>query len=240
MAKIDAVTSTDVAKARLPKKILIVDDHPMTREGLRGCINREPDLLVCGEVDSARKAMTAIETSTPDLVLVDITLPGKNGLELVKDLKAIRPALAILAISMHDESLYAERMLRAGAGGYITKHQPPEELLKAIRLVLDGHIYVSREMSATLLQRFSGGPPKTRSPIERLTDREFEILQLFGEGKSGKEIARQLHLSDKTVAVHSANIRLKIKLKSTAQLIRFAVQNDNLTPAGADSIQMPN
>ena len=126
MPKIDSAARKAAAAKKVPrKKILIVDDHPLTREGLRGVINREPDLIVCGEVESARKAMAAIEKSAPDLALVDITLPGKNGLELVKDLKALLPDLAILAISMHDESLYAERMLRAGASGYLTKQQPP-------------------------------------------------------------------------------------------------------------------
>ncbi len=227
MAKSDSAThQAGGTKAGLKKSILIVDDHPMMREGLRGIVNREPDLVVCYEADSARKAMLFVEKNTPDLVLVDITLPGKNGLELVKDLKAIRPRLAMLAISMHDESLYAERMLRAGARGYINKHQPPEELLKAIRLVLKGQVYVSKELSKTLLQRFSGGPQTPRSPMESLSDREFEILQLLGEGKAGKEIARQLNLSEKTVAVHNGNIRKKLNLKSTAQLIRLAVQSE--------------
>lgn len=217
-----------------PKKILIVDDHPLMREGLCGVIGHEPDLIVCGMAENAHQAMDAIPKLAPDLALVDITLPGKNGLELVKDLKAMYPHLAILAISMHDESLYAERMLRAGANGYITKQQPPEELVKAIRQVLDNNLYVSREISEKLLRRFSGQPAKIQSPMEILTDREFEILQAIGEGKSPKEIAQQLHISGKTVAVHSANIREKLKLNSTAQLIRFAVQSEGLKPpAGA-------
>lgn len=209
-------------------KILIVDDHPMMREGLRGVINREPDMIVCGEAENAQQAVDAVQRLAPDLALVDITLPHKSGLELVKDLKALHPALAILAISMHDESLYAERMLRAGANGYITKQQPPEELVKAIRQVLDNQVYVSKEVSESLLRRFSGRPQLNRSPMEILTDREFGVFQLIGEGKSPTDIARQLHLSVKTVAVHNANIREKLKLKSTAQLIRFAVQSENL------------
>lgn len=205
----------------------------MMREGLRTVINREADLQVCGEVENAHQAMEAVRRLSPDLALVDITLPGKSGLELVKDLKAIAPRLAILAISMHDESLYAERMLRAGAGGYITKHQAPEELVKAIRQVLTHNVYVSREVSQNLLQRFSGGTRPGHSPMEILSDREFEVLQLIGEGKSSKEIARQLHLSAKTVAVHNANIRQKLNVKSTARLIRFAVQSENLAPGPA-------
>ena len=228
MAKMNSATrQSAAAPAVAPRKILIVDDHPMMREGLRGIINREPDLVVCGEADSARKALLLVEKSTPDLALVDITMPDRNGLELVKDLKALHPALPILAISMHDESLYAERMLRAGARGYINKHQPPGELLKAIRTVLAGRIYVSQEMSESVLRRFSGGSQNARSSLQILTDREVEIFQLFGEGRTGKEIALQLCLSDKTVAVHSANIRQKLKIKTTAQLIRLAVQSED-------------
>jgi len=214
-------------KASEPIKILIVDDHPMMREGLKGVIEHELDMRVCGVAANASQAIDAVPVLAPDLALVDITLPGKSGLELVKDLKAMHPDLAVLAISMHDESLYAERMLRAGANGYITKQQPPEELVKAIRQVLNNHVYVSKEVSENLLRRFSGHAVKMESPTETLTDREFEIFQLFGEGKSPKDIARQLHLSSKTVNVHSANIRQKLNLKSTAQLIRFAVQSED-------------
>jgi DNA-binding NarL/FixJ family response regulator len=206
------------------KRILIVDDHPMTREGLRGVINREADFTVCGEAANANQALEAVQKLTPNLVLTDITLPGKSGLELVKDLKTIHPQLKILAISMHDESLYAERMLRAGANGYITKQESAEELVRAIRMVLDGHIYVSKEVSEEVLRRFSGQPRENGSPIEILTDREFEIFQLLGKGAAAKEIAGQLHVSAKTVAVHNANIRKKLNLHNTSQLIRFAVQ----------------
>jgi len=206
------------------KKILIVDDHPMMREGLRAVVDREPDLTVCGEVENATQALLAIQKLNPDLTLVDVTLPGKSGLELVKDIRALHPGVAVLAISMHDESLYAERMLRAGASGYITKHQPPQELVKAIRQVLNSTVYVSKEVSENLLRRLSRQPQKNQSPMEILTDREFEIFQLIGGGRSPKEIAKQLHLSAKTVAVHNANIRQKLNLKSTARLIRYAVQ----------------
>jgi DNA-binding NarL/FixJ family response regulator len=200
----------------------------MMREGLRGVINREPDLMVCGEAENAPQAMSAVRKLAPDLALVDITLPGKSGLELVKDLKVMHPHVVILAISMHDESLYAERMLRAGASGYITKQQPPEELIRAIRQVLEKRVYVSKEVSESLLRRFSWQPFGDRSPTRVLTDREFEIMQLLGEGKAPKEIASQLHLSAKTIAVHAANIRQKLNLKSTAQLIRFAVQWEDM------------
>jgi DNA-binding NarL/FixJ family response regulator len=228
-----AARKASAHKAASKKRILVVDDHPMMREGLCGVIDREPDMMVCGEAENAQQAMNAVRKLEPDLALVDITLPGKSGLELVKDIKAIHPRVVVLAISMHDESLYAERMLRAGASGYITKQQPPEELIKAIRQVLDKHVYVSEEVSESFLRRFSCQPQADSSPMKLLTDREFEVMQLLGQGKSPKEIAAQLHLSAKTIAVHSANIRQKLKLKTTARLIRFAVQWEdlrNLTP----------
>jgi DNA-binding NarL/FixJ family response regulator len=208
------------------KKILIVEDHPLMREGLRGTLAREPDLIVCGEAENAAQALELFKKLAPDLVLLDITLPGKSGLELAKDLKADDPGVVILAISMHDESLYAERILRAGASGYITKQEPPGELIKAIRQVLDNRVYVSREVSENLISRFSGKRGPRSSPMEILTDRELEVFQLIGRGKSPKEIAWQLHIADKTVAVHCANIRLKLRLPSTARLIRFAVQSE--------------
>jgi DNA-binding NarL/FixJ family response regulator len=209
------------------KRILIVDDHPLVREGVRGTINREPDLTVCGEAANAMQAVDLFQKLAPDVVLVDITLPGKSGLELVKDLKAAHPGALILALSMHDESHYAERILRAGASGYITKEQPPEELIKALRRVLDNGVYVSREMSENLLKRLSRKPRANLSPMEILTDRELETFRLIARGKSTKEIAGQLHIAAKTVAVHSANIRQKLNLQNTAQLIRFAAQSED-------------
>ena len=200
----------------------------MLREGLRAVINQQPDMLVCGEAGDAPQALAAVQTLAPDLALVDITLPGNGGLELVKDLKAIHPNLVILAISMHDESLYAERMLRAGASGYITKHQPPAELIKAIRQVLNRHVYVSHEVSESVLRQLWHQRQPDVAPVKLLTDREFEILQLLGDGKAQKDIATQLHVSPKTIAVHAANIRRKFNLKTTAQLIRFAVQSEDL------------
>jgi DNA-binding NarL/FixJ family response regulator len=213
------------------RRVLIVDDHPMMREGLRSAIDRTPDLVVCGEAENALQAMNAVQKLGPDLALVDITLPGKSGLELVKDLKRAHPQLAVLAISMHDESLYAERVLRAGAGGYISKQQAPDELLRAIRQVLDKQVYVSKKVSENLLRRFSRQPPGDVSAMSLLTDREFEVLQLLAEGESQKDIARRLHLSAKTIAVHSANIRQKLNLQTTAQLIRYAIQSDTVRSA---------
>ena len=214
-------------KAEKPQKarILIVDDHPMTRAGLTHLINHQPDTLVCGEAENAAQALDLLTKSQPDLMLLDITLPGKSGLELIKDVRAMRPDLPILVISMHDESLYADRVLRAGARGYITKHEGGDKLMDAIRHVLSGKIYVSESMSAHILEIFSGGQPGTdRSAIQNLSDREFEVFQALGEGLSSHEIAKKLHLSAKTVDAHRANIKTKLKINTTAELISFAAR----------------
>jgi DNA-binding NarL/FixJ family response regulator len=211
--------------AQKQKRILIVDDHPMMRQGLGQLIGAESDLTICGEAENAENALDAINSLKPDLVLADISLPGKNGLELIKDFQAIQPGLPVLVISMHDESLYAERVLRAGGRGYIMKQEGGKKLMQAIRQVLAGKIYVSEKMSAEILELFSGRRPGTESsPVEKLTDREFEVFQLIGQGKGTREIAAKLHLSVKTVEVHRANIKGKLKLKSASELIRFAVR----------------
>jgi DNA-binding NarL/FixJ family response regulator len=206
------------------KQIFIVDDHPVFREGLVGLVKRETDLAVCGEADNAPQALSAIESSKPDLVLADIGLPGKSGLELVKDVRAVRPELAVLVISMHDETLYAERVLRAGGRGYIMKQEGPEKILQAIRQVLDGQISVSGKMSARILDALSDRRAKTNSPIARLTDREFEILQLIGQGKDSHAIAEQLHLSTKTVDAHRGHLKEKLELESGTELICYAAR----------------
>jgi len=211
--------------AKIKKRILIVDDHPMMRQGLAQLIGAEPDLSICGEAENAEQALSTVEGLKPDLVLADISLPGKNGLELIKDFQALRPGLPILVISMHDESLYAERVLRAGGRGYIMKQEGGKKLMQAIRQVLNGQIYVSEKMSAEILEMFSGRRTGSEgSPVEKLTDREFEVFQLISQGKGTRDIAEQLHLSIKTVDVHRANIKTKLKLKSAAELIRFAVR----------------
>jgi DNA-binding NarL/FixJ family response regulator len=206
-------------------RLLIVDDHPITRAGLVHLINRQPDMVVCGEAENAAKALDAVDAGKPDLMLVDIALPGKSGLELIKDIKAIHPGLPTLVISMHDESLYAERVLRAGARGYITKHEGGEKLMQAIRHVLSGQIYVSEKMSAHILKILSGGPVAPAGSLNaRLSDREFEVFELLGEGVSAREIARRLHLSTKTVDAHRANIKTKLFIKTTAELISYAAR----------------
>jgi DNA-binding NarL/FixJ family response regulator len=206
-------------------RVLIVDDHPMTRAGLVHVINHQPDLVICGEAENAAEALDAVDARRPDLVLADITLPGKSGLELIKDIKAIRPELPILVISMHDESLYAERVLRAGARGYITKQEGGEKLLQAVRHVLSGQIYVSEKMSAHILERFSGGQAApVCSLVAQLSDREFGVFELLGKGLSAHQIAARLHISTKTVDAHRANIKAKLVIKTTSELISYAAR----------------
>jgi len=207
------------------KRILIVDDHPMMRQGLGQLIDAEPDLSVCGEAENAEQALTAITSAKPDLVLADISLPGKNGLELIKDFQAVQPDLPVLVISMHDESLYAERVLRAGGRGYIMKQEGGKKLMQAIRHVLGGQIYVSEKMSAEILEAFSGRRAGVEgSPVEKLTDREFEVFQLISQGKGTRDIAEQLHLSVKTVEVHRLHIKEKLNLSDATALVRHAVR----------------
>ena len=205
-------------------KILIVDDHPMMREGLAQLIGQQSDCEVSGEAESAHQAMDLIAKSKPDLVLADITLPDKNGLEFIKDVHAMYTGTPILVISMHDESLYAERALRAGARGYIMKQEGGKKLMEAMRQVLAGRVYVSSQMSERILEVFSGARSNTGSSIEQLTDREFEVFQLIGSGLDVREIAEKLHLSVKTAEVHRTNIKQKLKLKSVGDLIRYAVR----------------
>jgi len=207
------------------KRILVVDDHAVLREGLVAQINREPGLVVCGEAETARAAIEAAEKLNPDLVLADITLPGRNGLELIRDLRAVRPGLPVLVLSMHDASLFAERVLRAGGRGYVSKQQSGSQLIKAIRHVLSGQIYLSEEVSTRLLGSFTGKAerPKTLSPVELLTDRELEVFNLIGQAKETKDISKRLGMSAKTVEAHRASIKRKLKLKTGPELTRHAV-----------------
>jgi len=207
------------------RKVLIVDDHPMMRFGLTQLINNEPGLSVCGEAETAHQALAAIEKHKPDLVLADITLPDRSGLEMIKDIHAMYPGLAVLAVSMHDEAVYAERVLRAGGRGYVMKQEGGQKLMEAIRLVLSGQIAVSEKMSARILEIFSGRRTAgSGSPVELLTDREFEVFELIGQGKGTREIAQKLHLSVKTVEVHRLHIKEKLKLTTAPELVRHAVR----------------
>jgi DNA-binding NarL/FixJ family response regulator len=211
--------------AAAKKKVLIVDDHPMMREGLAQLLDHEPDLCACCQADNATQALASVAKTRPDLALVDISLPDKSGLELIKDLHSMHPGVPILVVSMHDETLYAERVLRAGGRGYIMKQEGGKKLMQAIRQVLNGQIYVSEKMSAKILELFSGHrAATTNSPIEKLSDREFEVFQLIGQGQGTREIAQHLHLSVKTVEVHRANMKQKMQLKTGAELVRFAIR----------------
>lgn len=207
------------------KRVFLVDDHPMMRVGLGHLIERQADLTVCGEAANPEEAIRALPRAQPDIILADLTMPGRSGLEFVKDLLAIAPQVAILVVSMHDEAVYAERALRAGARGYIMKEAGGEAVVAAIRQILSGRAYVSPAMSARLLDNLSGKKPRgSTSPIEKLSDREFEVFQLIGQGKSTRDIAEQLHLSTKTVDVHRSHIKEKLDLKDATSLIRHAVR----------------
>jgi len=207
------------------KRILIVDDHPFMRAGLAQLIDKQPGMMVCGEAGDPAAAMKELEKGKVDLVLTDITMPGRSGIEFIKDLQAMYPKLPILVISMHDEVIYAERVLRAGARGYIMKEAGGENLLAALRRVLEGEVYVSPKMSARFLDNMSGRKPRgSTSPIEKLTDREFEVFQLIGQGKSTRDIAKQLNLSSKTVDVHRGHIKEKLGLQDVTALVRHAVR----------------
>jgi DNA-binding NarL/FixJ family response regulator len=214
------------AKAKsAAKRVLIVDDHPMMRQGLAQLIDNEPDLKVAAEADTGGEGLDIVVAQKLDLAVLDISLPDKNGLELIKDIRSINPELPILIISMHDEALYAERVLRAGARGYIMKQEGGKKLLQAIRQVLTGQIYVSEKMSARILETFSGRrPDESASPLSRLSDREFEVFQLIGQGKGTKDIAQHLSLSVKTVEVHRAKIKEKLNLTTATDLVRHAVR----------------
>ena len=208
------------------KKILLVDDHPLMRRGQADLLNREPDFTVCGEAGTAREAMDSIPKLKPDLVLLDMALPDKDGLEVIKDIQALHPGLPVLAMSMQEESLYAPRVLRAGGRGYIMKAEGPERLATAIRTILNGQVALSPRMSAKVLESMVGGPAASAKadPEAKLTDRELEVMRLFGEGWSTDEIASRLHLSPKTVDVHRAHIKEKLGLKTTPEFTRFAIR----------------
>lgn len=207
------------------RRIFLVDDHPMMRMGMAQLISGENGLSVCGQAGSANEALSQVAKCKPDLLITDLTLPGKGGLELIKDLRVLHPELPILVISMHDEMLHAERALRAGARGYLMKEAGGEKMILAIRQVLAGQIFVSERMSAKILEIFSGNRPSAaKSGVESLSDREFEVFQLLGSGKSTKEAARILNLSSKTVDVHRGHIKDKLGLKDATALVSQAVR----------------
>ncbi len=212
-------------QAEAKARVLVADDHPITRGGVVQIVNSQPDMIACWEASNAKQALDGVLTATPDLVVTDFTMPDKNGLELIKDIRALRPELPILVLSMHEESLYANRLLHAGARGYITKMEGSEKLIAAMRHILGGQIYVSERVSARILEIFSGNSSSvTRSLVDELSDREYEIFELIGHGLATQQIANRLFLSIKTVDAHRSNIKAKLKIETTNELIVFAAR----------------
>jgi DNA-binding NarL/FixJ family response regulator len=206
------------------RKIFIVDDHPIVRRGLSQMINQETDLTVCGEADSAQHALESLKKSQPDLMIVDISLQGIDGIELIKIIKTRYENLPVLVVSMHDESLFAERALRVGARGYIMKQEAIEKMMEAIRRVLRGELYISEGVSANIVKRFINGKAENaQSAIEILSDRELEVFQLIGHGVGTRQIADNLNVSIKTVESYRANIKEKLNLKNATELMKHAV-----------------
>jgi DNA-binding NarL/FixJ family response regulator len=211
--------------APIKTRVFVVDDHPIVRQGLSQLINREPDLMVCGEAEDARTALEAIAALNPGFLIVDVSLDGPDGIELLKAIRARDPKLPVLMLSMHDESLYAERALRAGANGYIMKQEATDRVLIAIRQILGGEVYVSDRIAQKMMHQFIGrsGGAK-RSTMEELTDRELEVFRLIGQGHGTRQIAEELHLSIKTVESYHAHIKDKLSLKNARELVQHAVQ----------------
>jgi DNA-binding NarL/FixJ family response regulator len=206
-------------------RILLVDDHPIVRQGLAELIDNQKDLMVCATAEEVHQALDQIAVLVPDLVVVDISLKTSNGIELLKDIKVRHPKLRVLMLSMHDETLYAVRALRAGASGYIMKQEATENVLTAIRQVLAGEIYLSERMEKKMMQQLVGGrSARTGSPLEDLSDRELEVFNLIGQGHGTRQIAEELHLSIKTIESHRAHIKEKLKLKNATELVQHAIQ----------------
>lgn len=209
----------------MKRKVFIVDDHPVMRWGYITLINQESDFEVCGEAGTALEALEQIDGCRPDIVIVDISLEGMNGIELTKHLRSQHPELPVLIVSMHEETLYGERALRAGARGYIMKKEARSKIVDALRQMLRGSFYLSNEMSTKILLQYQGGRIEDeRSSIERLSDRELEVFELFGRGYSTREIAEALLISPKTVDSHRTRIKTKLAVESTAELLQQAVQ----------------
>lgn len=207
------------------RNIMLVEDHPIFRHGLAQVIAHDEQLRVCAEVESVAQAMEAIEQMKPDLVLLDLSLKGSSGMELLKVIRSHYPGVPVLVLSMHDEALYAERALRAGASGYLMKQQPPETVREAIHVVLAGEIYLSDQVKTKIVNKaLQGGNREGHSPVEALSDRELEVLMFTGRGFSTKRIAEELSLSTKTIESHRASIKQKLQLTDMTALVRFAVE----------------
>jgi DNA-binding NarL/FixJ family response regulator len=210
----------------MKRRVFVVDDHPIVREGLAQMINRESDLTVCGEAEEMHGALQMIDALKPDILIVDISLEGPDGLDLLKNIRTKDPRLPVLILSMHDESIYAERALRAGANGYIMKQEATENVLVALRRILNREIYVSSRVANKMLQQFVGGNSSLprHSPVDDLSDRELEVLRLMGEGHATRQIAEELHLSIKTVESYQAHLKEKLSLKNLRELVQYAIQ----------------
>jgi DNA-binding NarL/FixJ family response regulator len=220
------LASRATTAAGVQRRVLIVDDHPIVRQGLRRMIEPEPDLVVCGEVQTEREARAAIRALSPDVVIVDISLAQGDGLELVRDVHAQQPELPMLVLSMHDELIYAERLLAAGASGYIMKHAASDQLLIALRQVLSGDVYLSESLAANLGRagvEGAAGSTGGGDPIDRLSNRELQVLSLIGRGQSSREAAESLGLSVKTVETHRQSLKRKLNLATNAQLLQYAI-----------------
>src|ERR1700723_2414168 len=219
-------TKATIGATNRKSKIFVVDDHPIVRKGLGLLINREPDMIVCGAAEEAQSALRAIPTLQPDVLVVDISLNGPDGLELVKTVRMRDANMPILVLSMHDESIYAERALRAGANGYIMKQEATEKVLVALRRILSGEIYVSDRIANSMLRHYvrGGHPSQAHSTIADLTDRELEVFRLIGEGQGTRQIAEALHLSVKTVESYQAHIKDKLSLRTARELVQHAVE----------------
>jgi len=205
-------------------KILIVEDHEVFRLGIKELINHEPDLVVCGEADDVDTARTLINEHGPDMVIIDITLKRSNGMDLIKEISSEHKSMKVLVLSMHDELLYAERSLQAGAQGYIMKQETSKSIVKAIRHILQGNIHVSENIMSNLLNRVRTGQDSfEKSPVDSLTDRELAVLRLIGEGKSTGDIAHEMHLSVSTISTYRERIKEKLQLKNAAELVRYAI-----------------
>lgn len=206
-------------------RIYIVDDHPLVRQGLSQIVANEADMEICGEAEDSPTAMKGVGEANPDAIIVDISLKGNNGLELIKNLKAIHENIPILVFSMHDETIYAQRALRAGAKAYVMKKESPSKVVEAIRKIIKGEIYVSPSVADQVLHQIVNGPGNvSTSPVDRLTDRELEVVQLIGRGLSSREIAESLHLSVKTIESHRAHVKEKLNLRNVTELVQFSVQ----------------
>jgi len=214
------------APAGLKSRIFIVDDHAMFREGMKHLIDREPDLMVCGDASGVEEALQGISEVKPDLVIVDLSLAGSPGMDLIKTLKNKYGTLSVLVVSMHEESLYAERAIHAGAAGYVMKHEPAKTVKAAIRKVLGGDLHLSEKMTGVMLGKAMrrGQPASPVSPMEKLSDRELEVFRLLGEGKMTREIAEELNVSIATINSFRNRIKEKLEFKNSAEMILNAIQ----------------